>query len=212
MCSLCGTYQETSYHLFIDCPFASSIWYWLGSILNPNCNPISFLDIIRISDRNWSPHCKLVILAAIIHCFHIIWQCRNQRRFNDKKIQVSLAINIIISGTSLSGNFSKLAASSSITKFVILMKFDVKVNPPKQRIIKEVLWSPPIFNWVKCNTDGVAHGNPGIAACGGIFRNSEADFLGAFSINLGVTSTLNSELIAAMVAIEIAHAKNWHNL
>ena len=65
---------------------------------------------------------------------------------------------------------------------------------------------------MKCNTDDAAHGNPGITACGGIFRNAETDFLGAFSINLGVTSALNSELIAAMVAIEIAHAKNWHNL
>jgi len=52
MCSLCGTSQETSYHVFIDCPFAYNIWYWLGSILNLNCNSISFLDIIRISDRN----------------------------------------------------------------------------------------------------------------------------------------------------------------
>jgi len=99
-----------------------------------------------------------------------------------------------------------------MTEFVILKRFNVKINPPKHHNIKEVLWLPPIFNWVKCNTDGAAHGNPGLPACGGIFRNSDSDFLGAFSINLGVTSALNSELIGAMVAIKIAHVKEWHNL
>jgi len=32
------------------------------------------------------------------------------------------------------------------------------------------------------------------------------------TINLGVTSALNSKLIAAMLAIEIANFKNWRNL
>jgi len=74
---------------------------------------------------------------------------------------------LIISGTSLSRNLTKLAASSSISEFVILKQFEVKINPPKPNIIKEVLWSPPLFNWVKCNTDGVA--SSGNVACGGIF-------------------------------------------
>lgn len=104
ICDICGASQETSSHLFIYCPFATDIWHWLGSILNVNCNLTSYLDIIRISDRSWSPHCKLVILAAIVHCFHTIWHCKNQRRFNDKIIQVSSSINLIISGTSLTGN------------------------------------------------------------------------------------------------------------
>ena len=45
-----------------------------------------------------------------------------------------------------------------------------------------------------------------------MFRNADADFLGAFSVNLGVSTALHFELIAAMVAIEIAHVKNWQNL
>ena len=210
VCSLCCSTQETSQHLFLDCPFAVQLWSWFVSILNLQCNVASFMDILRISDRSWSPHCKLVIKATIIHCFHTIWHCRNQKRFNDRKILISSAINMIIAGTSLSSNNSKLAASSSISEFMILKQFHVKVNPPKHHLIKEVLWSPPCFNWVKCNTDGASHGNLGLASCGGIYRNANADFLGA--INLGVTSALNSELIAAMLAIEIAKLKNWRNL
>jgi len=54
-------------------------------------------------------------------------------------------------------------------------------------------------------------GNPGVAACGGLFRDANSNFLGAFSVNLGFTSALCSELIAAMVAIEIANQKHWYN-
>jgi len=97
---------------------------------------------------------------------------------------------MVISGTYLSGNLTKLAASSSISEFVILKHFDVKVNPPKPNIIKEVLWSPPIFDWVKCNTDGAA--SSGKAAYGGVFTNFDSDFLGAFAINIGQCSTLNA--------------------
>ena len=88
----------------------------------------------------------------------------------------------------------------------------MKINPLKPHTIKEVLWSPPIFNWVKCNSDGDASSLNGNAACRGIFRDVNSDFLGAFVVNLGIGSTLNAELIRAMVAIEIAYINNWHNL
>jgi len=62
---------------------------------------------------------------------------------------------------------------------------------------------------VKCNSDGKSLGNPGAVACGGLFRNANSDFLGAFSINLGITSALCVELIGVMVAIEIDAHKGW---
>jgi len=65
---------------------------------------------------------------------------------------------------------------------------------------------------VKCNSDGASLGNPGNAAYGGIFRNSSSDFLGGFAINLGVSTALCSELIGAMVAIEIAYKEGWLSL
>ena len=77
---------------------------------------------------------------------------------------------------------------------------------------KKFFGFPPLVNWVKCNSDGASLGNPGAAACGGIYRNSNSDFIGAFAINLGVTTTLCAELIGAMVSIEIAHKKGWRYL
>jgi len=101
MCTLCGLAQETSSHLFINCPFAIEIWNWLASIINLPCNFTSVMEILKIAERNWSAQFKLVVLAAIIFCFNIIWYCRNQKRFNDKIILPRSAINLIISGTSL---------------------------------------------------------------------------------------------------------------
>jgi len=212
ICSLCTLSSETSSHLFLECNFAAQIWNWLSGVFNCNINLSSFSDPLQVINNAASPQCKLVMLSAIIHSFHIIWYCRNQKIFSDKTINFRSAINLIIAGTSMSGNLTSLTASSAMSDFTILKHFNVNIKPPKPQIIKEVIWNPPIFNWTKCNTDGAALGNPGQAACGGLFRNSSSVFIGGFAVNLGITSALCSELVGAMLAIEIAHKKGWISL
>lgn len=75
-----------------------------------------------------------------------------------------------------------------------------------------MLWHPPIFKWIKCNIDGACKGNPGPSSCGGVFRNSEVDFLGAFACNLRISNSLIAGLQGAMFAIEIAFQKGWTHL
>jgi ribonuclease HI len=94
----------------------------------------------------------------------------------------------------------------------LFYKFEVILKPPKPQIIKEVLWHPPLLNCIKSNIDGTSARNPGNSACGGLFRNADFEFLGAFAINLGFNLTLNDELVGAMTAIEIAFSKNCLNL
>jgi ribonuclease HI len=89
---------------------------------------------------------------------------------------------------------------------VVPLKFS---NAP---INKEVLWQPPILNWVKCNSEGASAGNPGNSSCGGVFRNFGVTFCDAFAINLGIQPSLFAELMGAMLAIEIAHQKGWKSL
>ena len=212
ICNLCGKEVETSVHLFFQCIFAKFIWSWLSSTINVQCSFLSFHEALALYNRNWSPLCKLTILATIINCCNVIWFCRNQRRFSEKLIHPKSSINLIISATSLSGNLCKLHATSSITDFTILKAFKVLLRPPNAPKIIEVIWQPPIFNWIKCNIDGASIGNLGISSCGGIFRNSNFDFLGAFASNLGLNNSLNAELTGAMFAIEIAYQKNWRYL
>ncbi|KAK2450584.1 hypothetical protein QL285_009697 [Trifolium repens] len=68
------------------------------------------------------------------------------------------------------------------------------------------------MNWLKCNIDGAASGNPGTAACGGIFRNHDADFIYGFAEPLGIASSFVAEISGVMRAIEIAFHKKWTHL
>jgi len=85
-----------------------------------------------------------------------------------------------------------------MTDFSILKNFNVTIHPPN---------APK--DWIKCNSDGSAQGVPGLASCGGIYRNANAEHLGSFFFNIGVGSSFQVELIGAMLAIEIADSMNW---
>lgn len=102
--------------------------------------------------------------------------------------------------------------SNSSPEFMVLKQFSVIGHPSHAPSIKQVAWHPPLCNWVKCNTDGATKGFWGSASCGGIFRDKSAAMLGCFSANLGISNALQAELTSAMIAIELAEEKDWHNL
>ncbi|KAG7572327.1 Reverse transcriptase zinc-binding domain [Arabidopsis suecica] len=37
------------------------------------------------------------------------------------------------------------------------------------RVERMIAWKPPSEGWIKLNTDGASHGNPGVATAGGVF-------------------------------------------
>ncbi|MCI11752.1 ribonuclease H protein, partial [Trifolium medium] len=53
---------------------------------------------------------------------------------------------------------------------------------------------------------------PNVSSCGGIFKNSNADFLCTFAYGTGNTSAFIAELCGFMTAIEIAVSRGWSNL
>jgi len=75
-----------------------------------------------------------------------------------------------------------------------------------------VLWSPPITNWMKVNTDGALIKNPHMAAYGGIFRDCNNFCHGWFAENITTYSPFIGEITASMKAIKIAAEMNWNNL
>lgn len=210
MCSLCYSCAETSFHLFFECRFAFRIWCWFASILDSTLHFQTIEDIWTICDRGWSPQCKTVIQASIVNIFSIIWFSRNQCRFQDIKPNWQQAINSIKSAVNLSGNNTSNNSNSSVKDLITLKKFDVTLHPPKPMNIKEIIWSPPYTGWIKCNTDGAATSIT--SSCGGIFRDSNANFLTCFTENLGGCSAYHAELSAIMRATEIAFHRSWSNL
>lgn len=207
MCSICKNQVETSFHLFFDCPYAITLWQWLSSIFNRPLHFNSIEDIWSLCGRRMSPQNKVVTAAVLINLLNAIWFARNQNRFKEKNISWRTSIATIIANTSLAGNITNATASSCLQEFTFIKKFNISIHPPKAPQIHEVIWQPPLQQWVKCNTDGAA--NSSSASSGGIFRDSEGNFLLAFAEQVGQENAFYAELSAAMRAIELAKQYNW---
>ncbi|KAK2429733.1 hypothetical protein QL285_028147 [Trifolium repens] len=212
MCNLCHKHVETTFHMFFQCEFAVKLWSWLAGCLNLTIQFTTMEDMWRLCEMNWSPQSKVTLIAAIINLLNTLWFVRNQARFHDKLISWRSAISLVIANTSLTGNHTKKLSSNSIRDFTFLKQFRISIHHPRAPVLKEVLWQPPLLNWYKCNVDGASQGNPGNASCGGIFRDSAADFVQAFAEPLGIVTSYFAELNGAMRAIEIAFHHGWHNL
>ncbi|KAF1898214.1 hypothetical protein Lal_00032980 [Lupinus albus] len=196
MCSNCNTHVETSSHLFLTCPFVVKLWDWLGSIFNIHINTSPIDSIFSVCNGQWSPHVKGVLVVAVIHTVNIVWFCRNHKRFENKALNLLQPQSKIKLATSLSGNNSKILTNNSFTF-------------QKAPRIKEVVWISPLVGWIKINSDGAAHGAPGIAGGGSIFRDFKGAYMGGFVAFFGIKDSLFVELQAAIMEIEIAHQKGW---
>ncbi|XP_024640521.1 uncharacterized protein [Medicago truncatula] len=139
-------------------------------------------DVWKLCDLSWSPQCKVVVLSALVDLFYVIWNARNQARFNSKTINWKSSISMIISSTALSTDYQR----------------------------GDVAPSSPFL--IKCNIDGAAKGNPGLSAAGGVFRDREGQFILCFSEPLGISTSYISEMHGAFRAIEIAFQRGWRNL
>ncbi|XP_057791166.1 uncharacterized protein LOC131008296 [Salvia miltiorrhiza] len=96
---------------------------------------------------------------------------------------------------------------NSWTDFLVTRHLGVKSRetPPPSMI--EVHCWPPVSRWIKVNTDGSATGAPGLIAAGGIFRDKWAAIKGCFHIKGGVGFAFEAELLAIIIAINIAHKR-----
>jgi ribonuclease HI len=86
--------------------------------------------------------------------------------------------------------------------------FKIKVTTPTQI----VSWKPPTNGAIKLNCDGSSIGTHPCGSIGVVIRDSNANFLGAISSNIGHASPLEVEFSACMLAIEKAQALHLNNI
>lgn len=112
--------------------------------------------------------------------------------------------------------FSKKAVHSSYDLIVAKdwnISIDFPCAPKKPKKDREgVHWYFLPNGWVKANFDGVTKGNPGVAGCGGVIRDSFGNFLGATASPLGSQTNHLAEAAGAYHIINLAQSLNFKNL
>ncbi|XP_058782945.1 uncharacterized protein LOC131657578 [Vicia villosa] len=212
MCPICKKAPESIMHLFSSCRFASSLWNWFFKIAKFTAIPNTFEEILQLCNSGFSKHCLLVLRAAAVFVIWNIWLFRNLCIYKNIAPNVRVSISNIQAQIALSGNNSNLTSFSSMQEFSILKAFKVSIRPPPVLVPKEVLWKPPILDWVKGNCDGAFDSNGPASACGGVFRNNYGDFLLAFAENLSMPYWFHVELCGAIRVIFIAEQRGWSKL
>ena len=73
-------------------------------------------------------------------------------------------------------------------------------------------WTPPREGWMKLNTDGASHGNPGLASVGGVIRNGDGEWYGGYALNIRRCSAPLAELWGVYYGLVIAWEKGISRL
>ncbi|XP_058776615.1 uncharacterized protein LOC131650935 [Vicia villosa] len=210
LCSLCLSHCENSTHLFFECKFAKNIWSWFAGISQFG-RPINCLEDCRnLLLQSWCPQSKVVLQASIACIFHQIWLTRNRSRFEDLSANWKSCVGFVTTHAKIVGLNTRRISNSAIKNFVMLKSFGISIHPKKQTTTIEVLWSPPLAGWMKCNTDGVSILNG--AACGVICRDHHANHLFSLCDYIGSESADFAELVAAILALEEAKKRNISKL
>ncbi|KAK6115002.1 hypothetical protein DH2020_007271 [Rehmannia glutinosa] len=110
-----------------------------------------------------------------------------------------------------------LQASSSLSwrgDFSAGRKLGIRVKQGQHcttRCIK-VTWRVPDMGWFKLNIDGASRGNPGLAGCGGVIRDTQATIIAGFSTFIDVASNVQAELRAILLGLELCQSLHLENI
>ncbi|XP_058734177.1 uncharacterized protein LOC131605902 [Vicia villosa] len=212
VCNLCFSAQDNAFHLFFECNFAKNIWSWFCDNMQFQHGINCLEDCRNVLSLSWSKQAAAVIHASLVSFFYFVWTARNRARFEDKHTHWKSCASLIAAHASLVGCCTSRYSNDSMLSFCLLKKFNIQIHPSKPLITKPIVWSPPLSDWFKCNVDGVSTGNATLAACGGIFRDHNANHILSFSVFLGPESAIIAEFMAAILCIEAAEKNNYRKL
>ena len=213
-CELCKEEAESVDHIFLHCHFASLLWNWIWGAFNISLPlPYSVNALWQLVRKvNLSSQLRNLFITCCLVTLYALWDVRNKLIFHNFRPVPSRTLHYI------KGWLQELAPllpghmNNTQSDLLILKIFNVSGVHRKSPQIIEVMWTPPHFNWIKCNTDGMALGCPGYAAIGGIFRTYRGFSKGCFCLNIGIHTAFVAELLAFIQAIELAWERNWFQI
>ncbi|XP_062028868.1 uncharacterized protein LOC133744853 [Rosa rugosa] len=212
VCQLCNFgFIEDQTHLFFNCSFAQHVWQWLTCCFGCSLpSSGSLLDLWNaFTHKAFSTQLKNLWLAGGLYVIMAIWKSRNKLRFENKKPSLMRVFRSIKAWLQFVAPHTP-GDTNGVLDAQLLLALGVTPTAKTRKENRLVLWHPPISPWIKLNTDGLAKGNPGPAACGGVFRDCQGRFIGGFSTTLGHHNAFFSELMAVIIGVELAFQLGWH--
>ncbi|XP_057803758.1 uncharacterized protein LOC131019091 [Salvia miltiorrhiza] len=220
-CSVADYYYEGVWsgesidHLFWQCSELRHVWEEFLNWFNFNGEHVDIHGFL-VAAWNHKPSSQVLTYwkAGIIYLLWAIWHQRNECVFKGKVYSSQrLLQHIRVAFKEVEANFSKLGCmNNSWSDYLIIRRIGVSSRASPPPIFVNVHWWPPILQWIKVNTDGSALGAPGKIAAGGVFRDNHGCVRGCFHQDGGKGFAFEAELLAVILAIQIAHERNWRFL
>ncbi|XP_061347266.1 uncharacterized protein LOC133292825 [Gastrolobium bilobum] len=197
-CPICREESETLLHAIRDCHEAKSVWsHFVPSDKFAN---FFFGDVDHWLSVNMDMD-KHGITNGWRNLFFVIcwknWKWRNELVHGSAFPCLNVRKRIICSSARDINN----ALASAQERLPV--KFSMKMD---------ITWQYPTDGSVIINIDGAVRGNPGLAACGGLIRNSQGRWLGGFAYKLGICSSFKAELWGVLRGLELAWNEGFRNI
>ncbi|XP_061371034.1 uncharacterized protein LOC133313656 [Gastrolobium bilobum] len=195
-CHLCPDQVEECLHVFRDCFMAKKVWLLPMFYPLPQgfFNPISFkewlclnLNINSCSGKDWRD-------VFFVVC-NSLWIWRN------KEIHEEGYKRPVDPSIPLAAHIEEIRCSF-VHRSREVLSIPALIKPEK--------WTAPNHGYFKLNVDGAVNG--GQAACGGLIRGRNGDWIDGFSIFLGSCSPLMAELWAVYHGLVFAWNHNWKQI
>ena len=179
ICPVCKSGQETILHILRECPAMAGIWqrivlmrqrrsFFSNTLLEWLYENLG--DCREVEGSRWSTIYAMTIWWAwkwrCGDIFDMNKKCRDKVRFVKE----------------LEREVTKSHQKLTVTK------------SGGVRIDRLIAWVPPQEGWLKLNTDGGSHGNPGVATAGGVIRDVNGIWGGGFAVNIGICTAPLAEL------------------
>ncbi|XP_062016557.1 uncharacterized protein LOC133732968 [Rosa rugosa] len=174
--------------------------------------PASLLDLLNLGCVGRSSQVKEVWLICFTITLWFIWRARNKIKHDNCVVTVEATKRLIIGHVQPASKLATGSMYNSVVELQILEFFGVSLRPRRTPRIIEVNWIPPIMGWVKINTDDAWQRVSGKAGYGGVFRDYQGSFKGAFASNLEIPSSVDAEIMAVIQAIKLSWVREWKHI
>ncbi|MCI12311.1 ribonuclease H protein, partial [Trifolium medium] len=121
---------------------------------------------------------------------HFLWTWRNREQHNDTRLRPIYPWRFIM---------------DCVLQYMTASVSDI-VHTTREKTTVDIAWQRPEVGWLSLHTDGASRRDT-TAGCGGLLRNSNGQWMGGFSHNLGRCNAYLAELWGVFDGLRFAHER-----